>query len=91
MLIKRFQRIFKHKRFLSHLCYLHFTSFAQQAKITACSKTRGKCEGTVSGILVYSDLVGNLGYGESLNEREIANSKEKQITTVIMQMNCGFL
>ncbi len=29
--------------------------------------------GPFSAILVYSDLVGNLGYGESLNEREIAS------------------
>lgn len=50
--------------FFSHL---RFTSFALQAEITE------RCVGTFSAILAYSDLVGNLGYGEFSNEREIAS------------------
>lgn len=38
---------------------------------------RGKCVGTFSAILVHSDLVWNLGYGESLNEREIASMQRE--------------
>lgn len=50
--------------FFSHLL---FTSFALKAEITE------RFVGTFSAILAYSDLVGNLGYGESSNEREIAS------------------
>lgn len=74
MIIKRFRGFFKHKRF----CHIYAIYISQALHYKLKSqlvgyKKRGKCVGTFSAILVYSDLVGNLGYRESLNEREIAS------------------